>query len=95
MIFWDIVFILFGTVIAQIYIKKNELTAPFMFFIKTHVTCSDDKLKKIEECIMPVIGLVLILFFVHPQDAMAQITSGAAWNVGISTILNKLSKDNG
>lgn len=92
MYFWDIVFILFGTVIAQICFKNNEFTAPFMDFVKSHVSCSENNLKKIEEFIMPIIGLVLILFFVHPQDVIAQISSGAAWNVGISAILNKVTK---
>lgn len=92
MTFWDIVFILLGTVIAQIYIKNKEVSAPFMDFVKAHLSWSDSDLTKLEECMMPLLGLFLILLFVHPQDSMAQITSGAAWNMGISTILNKLNK---
>lgn len=90
--FWDAIFILLGTIIAQIYIKDNEVSAPFMNFVKAHLFLSEGALAKLEECIMPLLGLVLILFFVHPQDAMAQITSGVAWNMGISTVLNKLKK---
>ena len=92
--FWDAIFILLGTIIAQIWIKNNDVSAPFMNFVKNHISLSESALVKLEECIMPLLGLVLILFFVHPQDAMAQITSGAAWNMGISTVLNKLNKNN-
>lgn len=93
--FWDVIFILLGTIISQIYKKNNEVSAPFMSFLKAHLSLSESALAKLEECIIPLLGLVLILFFVHPQDAMAQITSGAAWNMSISTVLNKLNKKNG
>lgn len=93
--FWDVIFILLGTIIAQIYIKDNEVSAPFMSFVKAHLSLSESALAKLEECMIPLLGLVLILFFVHPQDAMAQITSGVAWNMSISAVLNKLNKKNG
>lgn len=93
--FWDAIFILLGTIIAQIYIKNRDVSAPFMNFVKAHLSLSEKALTKLEECIMPLLGLVLVLFFVHPQDAMAQITSGIAWNMGISTVLNKFDKNNG
>ena len=93
--FWDAIFILLGTIIAQIYIKNSDLSAPFMNFVKAHLSLSGNALTKLEECIMPLLGLVLVLFFVHPQDAMAQITSGIAWNMGVSTMLKKFNKSNG
>lgn len=95
MTFWDIVFILFGTVIAQIFVKDKKMTVPFMNFVKSHLSWSESALTKLEECMMPLLGLAFILIFVHPQDVMAQITSGAAWDVGISAILGNITKSNG
>ena len=95
MTFWDIVFILFGTVLAQIFIKDKKMTAPFMDFVKSNLSWSESALANLEEIIMPLLGLVFTLFFVHPQDVMAQITSGAAWNVSINAILGDITKSNG